>query len=342
MKKVSIIMPAYNAEKTIQRAIDSVLNQETDETYELIIINDHSIDQTEKICKENEQRNPDKIKYYENLKEKKGVSSARNLGIEKANSEYIMFLDNDDCYSKRMISTMVKAIEKENNDLAVCAYKRVIVDKEKEHDIISKEDSAKGIQEIKRLTEILQTRGLLNQLWNKIFKADIIKNNQIKFIETISVGEDYHFILEYIEKITKIKVIDQILYTYYSTTKGLNFQYSDQKLKVKLDNLMFHKKIYIKNQLNLDYINKLYLLTVLSGLSNIIKYNKKCEAKKEIEKYIKDEEIKKEIDCISKETKSIKIKLLAKLLKNKTANFLYRLGKMTVVAKKIYRKIKFE
>lgn len=335
-------MPAYNAEKTIQRTIDSVLNQKTNERYELIIVNDHSTDQTEKICKENEGKNPDKIRYYKNIEGKKGVSSARNLGIKMAESQYLMFIDDDDCYSEKMIATMVKAIEENNEDLVVCAYKRILVDIGKEHDIILKEECTNKKEEITKLIEKIQTRGLFNQLWNKIFKADIIKNNQIKFMETISVGEDYRFILEYCEKITRIRVIDQILYDYYSTTRGLNLRYFDQKLKIKLDNVTFHKKIYIKQKSDLNYINKLYLLTLLSGYSDIIKNKDRADAIIVIEEYTKDVDIKKEIDCIYKETKSIKIKMLAKLLKNKTANFLYRLGKMTIVAKKIYRKIKFE
>lgn len=88
---LSIIMPAYNVEKYIKEAIDSVLNQKTKYNYELIIVNDGATDNTKKIIQSIES---DKIKYIE--QKNQGLSGARNTGINNAVGKYITFMDSDD------------------------------------------------------------------------------------------------------------------------------------------------------------------------------------------------------------------------------------------------------
>ena len=87
---ISIIVTAYNAEKTIERCLNSILNNKYDD-YEIIIVNDGSTDKTEEIV---QLFASEKIRYY--YEENKGVSSARNLGLKESKGEYITFVDSDD------------------------------------------------------------------------------------------------------------------------------------------------------------------------------------------------------------------------------------------------------
>lgn len=89
---ISIIVLAYNAEKYIGRCIESILNQ-TYHHIELIVINDGSVDQTEEVCQQYISNPKMKLKTIPNS----GVSNARNLGIDMASGEWIMFVDSDDC-----------------------------------------------------------------------------------------------------------------------------------------------------------------------------------------------------------------------------------------------------
>ena len=116
MPLVSIVMPAYNSEKTIIKSIKSILDQSY-HNWELLIVDDGSTDKTEKIvldCIKKDKR----IKLIKN--NGKGVSSARNAGIDKSEGEYICFLDSDDLYSKHVLKNRVKFMKEKNVDATTC------------------------------------------------------------------------------------------------------------------------------------------------------------------------------------------------------------------------------
>ena len=95
---LSIIVPAYNCEKSIEKCIDSILKQ-TYNDIEIIIVNDGSTDRTDDICREMAKQE-NRIKYI--FKENGGVSSARNIGLDFANGEFIQFVDSDDYLEKHI------------------------------------------------------------------------------------------------------------------------------------------------------------------------------------------------------------------------------------------------
>ena len=106
MPKISIIVPAYNCEGTIEKCILSVINQSFLD-WELILIDDGSIDNTREICR----RYADSIKIFLYSQQNSGVSSARNFGIKKATGEYLLFVDSDDeRFSKKELERMMQEI----------------------------------------------------------------------------------------------------------------------------------------------------------------------------------------------------------------------------------------
>ena len=113
MKKISIIIPVYNVEQYIKNCLESVINQ-TYDNWEIILIDDGSTDNSKAI--------------YENIAIKKfkqtnkGVSAARNLGIEKAQGDYIVFLDADDWIEKNFLERMLEVIENEDADIVQCNF----------------------------------------------------------------------------------------------------------------------------------------------------------------------------------------------------------------------------
>ena len=117
--KISVIMPVYNAEKTIERAILSIINQ-TYNNIELILINDGSTDETESIIKKYiEKEKKIDIRYY--FQENSGPSIAKNLGIDMAIGEYILFVDSDDTISENYIESLV--INQKEGTLIGASYK---------------------------------------------------------------------------------------------------------------------------------------------------------------------------------------------------------------------------
>ncbi len=231
---VSIIMPVYNSEKTLKRAIGSLCAQ-TNNNIEIIVVDDHSTDNTITIAT-SIANNDDRVKVLKN--NKKGVSSARNLGLDIAQGTYVMFLDSDDEFKNNSTEKMLSLIEKNNVDLAICNYETVKVDdaylneKYSSHGLKDKKDYLKE--------DILNKHSLYyGAIWNKIFKLSIIKENNIRFKENISLGEDTVFDCEYYKYVEKIFVTEDILYRYY-----INGDFSLTKQSDEIQKWLYLKEMY--------------------------------------------------------------------------------------------------
>lgn len=121
MPKVSVIITAYNCEKTINKCIESVANQSMQD-FEIIIVNDGSTDNTESVVSQCKELLGDKLKYY--YKENTGVAGTRNYGLDKATGEYIMYIDSDDYIDKGLLLKQEENIE---NHIDVIKYKMIQV-----------------------------------------------------------------------------------------------------------------------------------------------------------------------------------------------------------------------
>lgn len=121
MPKVSVIITAYNCEKTINKCIESVANQSMQD-FEIVVVNDGSTDNTESIVLQCKELLGDKLKYY--YKENTGVASTRNYGLDKATGEYIMYIDSDDYIDKDLLLKMEDHME---NQIDVIKFKMIYV-----------------------------------------------------------------------------------------------------------------------------------------------------------------------------------------------------------------------
>ena len=118
-KDISIIVPIYNAEKYLNKCIDSIINQ-TKKELEIILINDGSTDNSETIIKKYDDK---RIKYFKNKNQ--GIGKTRNFGIDKATGKYIMFLDSDDFFELDMVSNLIQKIDETNADVVIYKANRV-------------------------------------------------------------------------------------------------------------------------------------------------------------------------------------------------------------------------
>lgn len=201
MVDISVIVPIYNAEKYLNKCVDSLINQ-TKKELEFILVNDGSTDKTEEIIKSYKDS---RIKYFKNKNQ--GIGKTRNFGIEKATGKYIMFLDSDDYLKNNACEILYKSVEKTDTDLAICDFYKIY-------------DS--GVEEkIKLLsfkpTTLRKTPSLVNEInlapWNKLYKKELITKNKIKFVENLKY-EDAPFVIEAFSKAGKIIKVDEYL-NYY-------------------------------------------------------------------------------------------------------------------------------
>jgi len=250
--KISIIVPVYNAEKTIGRCIKSILSQSY-ANIELILINDGSIDNSENICKHFASIDK-RIRYF--FQQNSGVSLARNLGLKESKGSFIMFVDSDDYIGKNYLSSFVDSLndfDKHKINFVVGGY-RII----KGHDIIYKYEQPCGILSSDTSYRIFTDFHIEQNavVWGKLFSSQIIKRKKMMFAEGIHSGEDTLFLLEYLLFMEgNIKIIDNSEYYYTSSDSGVtlsNYK-GDFDGKKKVTNLIINATRLLSHQMEYPY-----------------------------------------------------------------------------------------
>lgn len=210
-KKVSVIIPVYNAEKYITQCIESLLNQTLREC-EFIFINDGSTDNSEKIIEDYKKFN-DRITLIN--QENQGVSIARNRGLDVSTGEYVGFVDADDYIEKDMYEMLYNAAKSGKCDVVISNFKSEM----QGHGIITEYpfivDTVlkKNYIEQELLPYFLRTDNL-NTTVNKIYRNKVIKGNNVKFPEKVELGEDGIFNIKFFSNAINMKYIDYTGYHY--------------------------------------------------------------------------------------------------------------------------------
>ena len=316
MTKISVIVPVYNVEELLPKCLDSLVNQTFDD-YEVIVVNDGSPDNSQKIIDDYYKKYPNIIKPLK--KENGGLSSARNYGLKYANGEYILYVDSDDWVSNDILEKMYSSAISDSSDIVVCHSYMVCGD---------------NLEEIDK--EILSNNVFKRYVLNrpsatcKLVKKEILLHPELAFLE----GHHYEDIAEvpaFCLYAKNISFIDDYLY-YYLVRDGSimhNKKYSDKLNDIfdsidNLINIFINKNAFDEYKDELEFIYIKHLLHAASlrflpyeeGLPSI---NKVCEIMKEKfpnwskNKYYKKMRFKYKIVCnlIYKR----KFNLLKKILK---------------------------
>lgn len=211
--KASVIIPVYNAEKTLRRSVESLLLG-VERNIEVILCEDHSKDKSWDLCQSLAQEFSNVTSLRNDCN--RGVSYTRNHGLTVAAGEYILFVDSDDWVSSRYVAKLLELAHQYPYALSICGEhflnyvngdSCVFTWKNQRGNIVELGDD--------QLFDLVD-QFLLQQLWNKIFRRDIIEKYNIRFDETQSMGEDFQFVLDYMEaaKIQKCVVLNEPLYYY--------------------------------------------------------------------------------------------------------------------------------
>lgn len=191
--KISIIVPVYNAEKYLHQCLDSILNQSFQD-FELLLIDDGSKDRSGKICDEYAE-NDSRIRVWH--QKNQGVSVARNVGLEHAQGEWIYFVDADDIAEQDGIIRLLEGVIKKCK-MSVGGYDKCKVNGEKVYCV---DNSEAGVEnKSSMLHRMFTISPYENQayLWNKLFNANTIKTNNIRFDPSIKFSEDRLFVVQYL------------------------------------------------------------------------------------------------------------------------------------------------
>ena len=236
---VSIIIPVYNAEKTLTRCLESVLSQ-TDDDYEVIIVDDGSTDGSLALCRQYEKKVPDLTVLHQ---ENAGVSTARNKGISQASGEYIFFIDADDYIEPVTIALLKEACDTSNSETKydICFFGYYIEDTScKELERVSP-FPYKGPKDSNTLLRLMQ-KNLFGLACNKIIRKALLQSSEITFTVGRKVFEDQEFLMKTWEVSGRVFCIDKELYHYVqsasSAMKRCTSNTLESFLKIKNENLI--------------------------------------------------------------------------------------------------------
>lgn len=216
MSKISIIIPVYNAESYLNRCIDSILTQ-TFIDFDVILIDDGSRDQSLAICTNYSKRDP---RIHIICQENCGPSTARNKGIDwafsESNSEFIVFVDCDDCLHPQFLEYMYYAIKHHTVEIAMSRHAYIAAGQKFScnglyHRCQCEEMSAEDLM-------LSQTSGF-NYVWGKIFTKSCFSS--LRFPENVTFGEDNLVVFKVIFEYNRVVFVDNILYYYFYTSTGI-------------------------------------------------------------------------------------------------------------------------
>ncbi len=235
-EKISVIVPVYNVEEYLPRCLDSLINQ-TYKDIKIICIDDGSTDGSAKILEEYEKKDK-RITVVS--KKNGGLSSARNAGLKKCDTEYVMFCDSDDYYAARMCSKMLETIENDNSDVAVCTQNVIYLThgEMKESDRNYYRLNYTGKQYI--YDELILRTDV--SVLNKIFRMDLIKKYDIDFPDGLN-NEDFYFYNAYMSVAHSISYVNQRLYNYIRR-EGSIMSENFEADKLSLDHLLVAEKLF--------------------------------------------------------------------------------------------------
>lgn len=304
MSKVDIIIPVYNSEKFIGETIESIEKNNFSD-FTIIIVDDGSTDNSSGII-ENLNNKYSNICYYK--KENGGVSSARNFGLEKSTSPYICFLDSDDLYSPDFLNKMYEKIKGSDADLCTCGYNRLV---DGNTEVVKSAFTKKDF-----LTNYLITKNKLH-ISNFMVKRQVIFDNNIRFNETSSYGEDIEFMAKVIKYSKNIEIVPEYL-SYYriDSNRPTLSTFSLDKIK---DDVEFSNRLLNDDNLHLSQGEKsaIYHKLAANIVNKLLTGISLCYDKKEIANLY--EKYKPYIDKKTKAfgLRSMKLDFNIKKLKNK-------------------------
>lgn len=219
---ISIIVPVYNARKYIASCVESVEKQ-TYQNIELYFIDDCSKDDTYKICCEFASKK-EWIKCCR-MKSNGGPGAARNIGIKNAVGKYFYFLDVDDLLDENALEKLIEAYTRFQVDFVIGNCKRVdvfnsvIIEWPNENRLFSDRDSVKKL--IESYAKDIKSNKILYSAWGKLYRKDIIENNQVFFNEALCIYEDVEFVISYIAYCDSVYYLGECLYTYRHFGEGI-------------------------------------------------------------------------------------------------------------------------
>lgn len=293
--KFTVVIPVYNGEKFIERSISSVLNQTYSEI-ELIVVNDGSTDNTEEVINGIIKDNADRDITYKKI-QNSGPSTARNVGIDLATGDYICFLDSDDQYDKNLFTDLSNVLNGED----ICFFGWEEINENSGEKAFRYEDRFGYTDDAVSGKEAALLK-FENKIWlcncNEVYSLDLLKRNNIHYLQGVYSGEDTNFIYKCLLNANKVISLrgdyfinyirpDSLMHSSFSTRSLTSFDAGKDLYNYAVDN---NFEPNICDALFTDYYNS--RISVAKRIARSLKWYQGIKFIKYCKKYIP--KIKKE------------------------------------------------
>lgn len=278
--QASIIIPTFNNEKYLKQCIHSLITQKTELSYEIVIVDDGSNDNTAAVCKDLQSESKNIVYIYQN---NEGVSSARNNGIAHARGTYIIMVDSDDVVYSDYVESIVGLAIRESLDMVASGYEiSYLNDNRRVINTFTSDSIYRGKQNIGEAVKKFGSNGLLNVAVCKCFRKSIIDNNKLQYDINLKTGEDLIFNIAFLSNCDSVGQIKKSPYEYIRRDEitGVNSYKPNMYVMVKkilkaLDHLYCEYNLNDKESRIL--LSNFYLDYISNGIYNL--YRKDCKLK---------------------------------------------------------------
>ena len=236
---VSVVIPAYNAEKTLRRTLDCVLNQTLD-SLQVIVIDDGSTDGTTAIAQEMAKNDPRlTVISRENL----GISATRNAGLPLCKGKYIRFVDADDTLPADSMEKMVLRAENDGSELVIGGYDQYFGENRSFHNLANRNDTVPCDKMMNHLCRHANSY-FYGVLWNKLFLRELAEKQQCRFQEDLTWGEDFAFVMDYLRGVTRVSFMKDSLYDYRRSANSATMKQVLDCVKHPAENTRIKGELY--------------------------------------------------------------------------------------------------
>lgn len=273
--KISVVMPVYNAGKTLKRAIDSIIAQ-TLTSWELILIDDGSTDDSGRIC-DDYALNDIRIRVLH--KTNGGVAAARQDGLDVSLGDYIIHADSDDWMEVDALNCLYTSAISEDADVVICDY---YLDNNTSLSYVKQEPTS--LNDNKLLIKDF-SRKLIGSLWNKLIRKDFIDKHNVGFIEGINYSEDLLFCYQLFVNPVKLVYLPHAFYHYVMHESSITHNYSRKIINTRL-RAHNHLKTILKDRCYQENLQAFMFYVIIDAIrskqydgNEILQMYKECSFK---------------------------------------------------------------
>lgn len=236
---VSVIIPAWNAEKTLENCLRSVMCQ-TFRDMEIVVVDDGSTDGTWALLQRLKREDP---RICAIRQANGGVSAARNTGLAAATGKYIRFVDADDVLPPEAMAELLSTAENQGSDLVLAAYTEVVGALRRVRSLAPGQITL-AMDAFLPLMNRRSNSFYYGVLWNKLFRADLICKGQVRFVGGLNWGEDFVFVCDYLAGAEKISYTEAAVYDYQRNAGGMTAHQVRDCLRHPVENIRMKVRLY--------------------------------------------------------------------------------------------------